>query len=413
MNHWLRAAFAGAALTALLTVPAFAAEDTACAERLDALGLFRGTEAGYELDRAPTRAEAGVMLVRLLGAEEEAQALTYTAPFTDLMGWEQPYVQYLYENGLTTGVSETDFAPNEPCSAQMYAAFLLRALGYSEAAGDFSYAAAVDAAQDYGVYDPAVIDCADFERGDVVMASYTALSCAPKGADGTLLDRLVQDGAVDAQSAQPVQALFTSYAQYRADTAGMAELPAFTIHSEYPGGAAFLRSADGAEVLTLQTQETMSFDRSAGTMQADRVLTLSAPGVAEETVLAGTALSDGVLRRSLNGSQSEQAVTAIAQARLLSCYGPAPLACIADLTQEAADGRWTITFDGLPSLYRELLWPVESTVGSLDGAAIHAVTLQQEVEDGRIVCQRLAADFTSADGICGQPELVSLLELED
>ena len=146
MNHWLRAALAGAALTALLTVPAFAAEDTACAERLDALGLFRGTEAGYELDRAPTRAEAGVMLVRLLGAEEEAQALTYTAPFTDLMGWEQPYVQYLYENGLTTGVSETDFAPNEPCSAQMYAAFLLRALGYSEAAGDFSYAAAVDAA---------------------------------------------------------------------------------------------------------------------------------------------------------------------------------------------------------------------------------------------------------------------------
>ena len=76
MNHWLRAAFAGAALTALLTVPAFAAEDTACAERLEALGLFRGTEAGYELDRAPTRAEAGVMLVRLLGTEEEAQALT-------------------------------------------------------------------------------------------------------------------------------------------------------------------------------------------------------------------------------------------------------------------------------------------------------------------------------------------------
>ena len=37
MNHWLRAALAGAALTALLTVPAFAAEDTACAERLEAL----------------------------------------------------------------------------------------------------------------------------------------------------------------------------------------------------------------------------------------------------------------------------------------------------------------------------------------------------------------------------------------
>ena len=40
---------------------------------LDELGLFQGTEQGYELDRTMTRAEGAVMLVRLLGGEAEAR----------------------------------------------------------------------------------------------------------------------------------------------------------------------------------------------------------------------------------------------------------------------------------------------------------------------------------------------------
>ena len=95
MNRWTRMLCAGAALTAALTVSAFAADFTECAEHLDNMGLFRGTEQGYELDRAPTRAEAAAMLVRLLGKEEEAGRLAYDAPFTDLQEWEKPYVQYL------------------------------------------------------------------------------------------------------------------------------------------------------------------------------------------------------------------------------------------------------------------------------------------------------------------------------
>ena len=56
--------------------------------------------------------------------------LTYTAPFTDLKGWEKPYVQYLYDNGLANGMSATAYNPTGKCSAQMYTTFLLRALGY-------------------------------------------------------------------------------------------------------------------------------------------------------------------------------------------------------------------------------------------------------------------------------------------
>ena len=52
-----------AVLAAVLTVSVFAADFEHCADALKELGLFQGTSQGYELDRAPNRAEAGVMLV--------------------------------------------------------------------------------------------------------------------------------------------------------------------------------------------------------------------------------------------------------------------------------------------------------------------------------------------------------------
>ena len=116
MNKWLRAVCVGAATAAMLTASAFAANYTNCADSLHEMGLFQGTQNGYDLDRTPTRAEAAVMLVRLLGKEDEAKALTYTAPFTDLKGWEKPYVQYLYDNGLANGMSATAYNPTGKCS---------------------------------------------------------------------------------------------------------------------------------------------------------------------------------------------------------------------------------------------------------------------------------------------------------
>ena len=92
------------------------------------MGLFQGTEDGFELDRAPTRGEAATMLVRLLGKEAEAKELTYEAPFTDLDDWQKPYVQYLYDNKLTNGATETTFEPEEACSARSVTAMRQRAI---------------------------------------------------------------------------------------------------------------------------------------------------------------------------------------------------------------------------------------------------------------------------------------------
>ena len=95
MKRSIRTALVGAVLAGSLAVSAAATDYTACADSLQALGLFQGTEQGYDLDRAPTRAEAAVMLVRLLGEEADALALEYTAPFTDLESWQQPNIHYL------------------------------------------------------------------------------------------------------------------------------------------------------------------------------------------------------------------------------------------------------------------------------------------------------------------------------
>ena len=129
-----------------LCMPALAAESEAqeAAEMLYELGLFKGTgtdAAGkpvFDLGRAPTRAEAVTMLVRLLGKEEDARSGRWEIPFTDIANWAKPYVGYAYANGLTTGVSETRFGGSQTVTAAQFLTFTLRALGY-ESGKDFSW----------------------------------------------------------------------------------------------------------------------------------------------------------------------------------------------------------------------------------------------------------------------------------
>ncbi|WP_373163047.1 S-layer homology domain-containing protein [Agathobaculum sp. Marseille-P7918] len=216
MKSKFRIALVAAVAAASLMATAGAANYDHCADQLKDLGLFQGTAQGYELDRAPTRAEAATMLVRLLGKEEEAKKLDYTAPFTDLAGWEKPYVQYLYDNGLTTGATATTFEPEEGCSAQMYTTFLLRALGYSDTAGgDFTYAQAVSFGESLGLVDYANCDQDNFLRDHVAAMSLTALDTPVKGDENSvLLKKLVDDGAVDANKASGLLTFFDRYASY-------------------------------------------------------------------------------------------------------------------------------------------------------------------------------------------------------
>jgi hypothetical protein len=204
----------GAALLCVLLLPSLAFAETPgddaakdfadSAAILHELGLFQGSADGYELDRAPTRIEAAVMLVRLLGKEDEALAAPAAHPFGDVPKWASPYIGYMYANNLTKGVSANSFG-NGVCDAEMYAAFALRALDYDDATGDFQYSDALIAAKELDLIasDHAARLADDaFLRGDLAVLSLGTLFTKMKDSDRYLLDRLISEGAVAATAAK-------------------------------------------------------------------------------------------------------------------------------------------------------------------------------------------------------------------
>lgn len=269
MKRKLRMVLAGVLAVASLAMTAGAASYDNCADRLSDLGLFQGTGNGYQLDRAPTRAEAATMLVRLLGAEAEAEELDYSAPFTDLDDWQKPYVQYLYDNGLTTGATATTFEPEDTCSAQMYTTFLLRALGYSDAAGgDFTYTGAVDFGKSIGLVDYANCNETNFLRDHVAAMSLTALNTAVgDDADTKLLEKLVEDGAVAASAADEMLAFFDNYDAYVAATAAMNEETKMDLSVDV---SANVTVAD-QQVMSLSMPMDMKMDMDLENMDQSRI----------------------------------------------------------------------------------------------------------------------------------------------
>ncbi len=388
LNKVLRSLFCGAALTGALTCASLAADFAPCADTLHSLGLFEGTGSGYALDRAPTRAEAAVMLVRLLGQEDAARELTYTAPFTDLAAWEQPYIQYLYDNGLTQGTSATAWSPEDKCDAQMFAAFLLRSLGYSDAAGDFSYANAVGAAETLGVYDPAAVDTELFNRDDAAAASYTALAVSPKGEEGTLLDRLTEQGAVETAAAAPVKRLFANYESYRA----MTEKTAASLTYKTTVQPTAVKQ-NGETVLTLRAEDTTSVDADSRTLLTSGTLTLSAASVADKTLLTAVSLENGLLNTSLGAKSDSEACSLRDQMQRLTAFGRVPLAYVSTLSR--SNDRWTLELTS--SLYAGLTDTAAFAMPNGDNMQVSNVRTEQTVSFGKIVSQTVSLDCTAGE----------------
>lgn len=148
------------------------------AEILKQLGIFKGSDKGFELARKPTRAEGVVLLVRLLGKEEDAKDKQYAHPFEDVPDWASPYVGYMYKEKLTNGQSSTEFGSTNTISAAQYCTFVLRALGYDDKKGDFQWDQSVDKAVEIGLIseeDALELKSKEFVREDVVKISYNAL----------------------------------------------------------------------------------------------------------------------------------------------------------------------------------------------------------------------------------------------
>ena len=173
--------------------------ETELATDLKAMGLFSGvSDTDFDLERVPTRLEVLVMLIRVLGEEKTALDGEWTHPFTDVPLWADKYVGYAYENGLTMGISATEFGTDN-ASAVTYLTFMLRALGYSDAEGDFKWDAPHSLARGLGIL-PSIVDTENFWRADIVTVSYAALSVNLKDSTVMLSEKLIEKGAFTAET---------------------------------------------------------------------------------------------------------------------------------------------------------------------------------------------------------------------
>ncbi len=183
------------------------------ADRLNTLGLFRGTDSGYALENTATRIHALIMLIRLLGEEGDALSYTGDCPFTDItVDTYKLYAGYAFSKGYTSGTGATTFTPDANVSFKDYTTFLLRALGYSDKAGDFSYqecfylAALIGLIEQNSAYILSTTD-KPFYRADMVDLSIAALTTNMKNSDSSLAKALLNKGVFNSENASKANIL--------------------------------------------------------------------------------------------------------------------------------------------------------------------------------------------------------------
>ncbi len=169
------------------------------------LGMFTGTENGYELERMGTRAEAAVMLVRLMGQEKNLDREAVT-PFTDVPNWAAPYVAMLMAHDIHLNLTDNQFGGTQPLTPTQYAECLLKILGYDNLQGDYLTFNTLGKMQELGIIQSGDMEELDrmpnLTRGGLVSLSYQTLFAGFKEAPSvTLLEKLyLNDGVVSAAS---------------------------------------------------------------------------------------------------------------------------------------------------------------------------------------------------------------------
>ena len=189
----------------------------AIAAALKGMNLFRGTYTGYgegyDLEVAPTRLQALIMFIRVLGEEEEALAYAGSTPFTDIEAGSQgeKYVGYAYSKGYTNGYTATLFRPAQTITATQYMEFILRALGYSSA-DNKDLTSTLPNALANGVITPGEmtsLQSGTFLRADLAYLSFYALDATVAGSGQTLRDALLAKGVFTAAEADAAASLVT------------------------------------------------------------------------------------------------------------------------------------------------------------------------------------------------------------
>jgi len=198
-------------LLATSMMPAFAASYTYStqAQKLYDLGLYKGSSAtGFEPDlgSALDRQQGVVMLIRLLGKEPAALALTSSEVnatliiFSDadkLASWAKKHIAYAVLYKYVAGLPNGTFAPNNPLTGKEFCTMLLRALGYTvDAAG---YAGACYQLSNIGgitFAEAAKFNEKELIRDDMVGIAYGVLNANYKTTGKSVIQTMVESKVV-------------------------------------------------------------------------------------------------------------------------------------------------------------------------------------------------------------------------
>ena len=164
---------------------------------------------------APTRIQALIMFLRVLGEEDAALAYTGPAlPFTDIQPGSNSakYVGYAYAKGYTNGYTATLWRPNQTVSLNQYTEFLLRALGYSSVTNT-DLSDTLDRAVSAGLInskESAALAKVSFLRAELVYLSFRSLDATVSGTMDTLSDTLIAKGVFTSAEAREGRALVSA-----------------------------------------------------------------------------------------------------------------------------------------------------------------------------------------------------------
>jgi len=193
-------------------IPAFAAGSytyTSQAQALYDLGLYKGSSTTTfepDLGSALDRQQGVVMLIRLLGKESAALALSSSevestliifSDAKDIASWAKKHIAYAVLYKYVAGLPNGTFAPNNPLSGKEFCTMLLRALGYTVDAA--AYAGACYQLSNIGAItfaEAAKFNEKELIRDDMVGIAYGVLKAEYKTTGKTVIETMVEQKIV-------------------------------------------------------------------------------------------------------------------------------------------------------------------------------------------------------------------------
>lgn len=224
------------------------------AMRLYYLGMLAGSGTDlsggpvFNLERGLNRLEAAVFAVRLMGAEQEALAVQYMHPFTDVPGWASDYVGYIFNCGLMDDLLEDNdeslFHPTLGETAERFSSYMLYALGYRMEDGDYTLPIAAEYARDVGI---CVTEReAPLTRGNAVLSMYNTLRTTCKDSSRVFSDVLVENGALSYQDA-----VFLLWTRNAAETEAYMQAVGYGADWVIADGYYKIRASEGGKMLNI------------------------------------------------------------------------------------------------------------------------------------------------------------------